>query len=99
MTGQRIVGIPVSLICMIGLTAGGGSAAESSASESGPIQRIEEAAKQVGKSIEESLKNTVKKVGEEHIPEKVEKKIKQAMEETVEGIEKTRKNIQKKFSQ
>jgi gas vesicle protein len=99
MNGQRTVGTLVSVICMIVLAAREGSAAESSTSESGPMQRIEETTKQVGKSIEESMKNTVKKVEEEHIPEKVEKKIKQAVDETVEAFEKTGKNIQKKFGQ
>lgn len=99
MPGQRTIGALISVICMLVFTIREGSAAESSTSESGPMQRIEETTKQVGKSIEESMKNTVKKVEEEHIPEKVEKKIKQAVDETVEAFEKTGKNIQKKFSQ
>ena len=99
MNGQRTVGTLVSVICMIVLATREGSAAESSTSESGRMQRIEETTKQVGKSIEERMKNTVKKVEEEHISEKVEKKIKQAVDETVEAFEKTGKNIQKKFGQ
>src|SRR5262245_44227367 len=71
-------------------------AAESPSGDPGLVQRIEEQAKQAGKSVEETFKNTVKKVEEERIPEKVEKKTKEIVNDVVEGFEKTGKNLEKK---
>lgn len=65
----------------------------------GPVEQIEESVKRAGKSVEESVKSTVKKIEDEHLAEKVEKKLKQTLDETVEGIEKTGKAIEKKFTQ
>jgi hypothetical protein len=89
----------VSVMGLHGLIAGLIHAGESQTSGPGPIERIEETAKKFGKSIEEGVKSTMKKIEEEHIPEKVEQKIKKTMDETVEGLERTGKEIEKKFSQ
>lgn len=97
MIRQCVVGRLLGFLILSGLLPNHGGAAEPSRSDPGPVERVEETAERVGKSIEESVRNTVKNVEDKHIPEKAQQRLKQLLDETAEGIEKVGKDIKKKF--
>jgi adenylosuccinate synthase len=75
-------------------------ASESSAdSKPGPVDKVGETIKKIGKKIEEGVTKTAKKVEDKHIPEKVEQKLKKAADKTAEGFSKAERKIKQKLAE
>jgi hypothetical protein len=60
--------------------------------------KVGDAAKKIGKKIEEGFKKTTKKLEDKHVPEKVEQKFRKAADKTVEGFEKADRKIKDKLA-
>jgi len=60
--------------------------------------KVGNAAKKIGKKIEEGFTKTAKKLEEKHVPEKVEKKFKKAADKTAEGFAKADRKIREKLA-
>ena len=75
-------------------------ASESSAdSKPGPVDKVGETVKKIGKKIGEGFTKAGKKIEEKHIPEKVEKKLKKAVDKTAEGFDKADRKIKQKLAE
>jgi hypothetical protein len=61
-------------------------------------EKVGDAAKKIGKKIEEGFKKTAKKLDDKHVPEKVEQKFKKAADKTAEGLEKADRKIKDKLA-
>jgi hypothetical protein len=70
----------------------------SSGSEPGPVDKIGETVKKIGKKIGEGFTKTGKKIEEKHVPEKVEQKLKKAVDKTAEGFAKAERKIKQKLA-
>ena len=61
-------------------------------------EKVGNAAKKIGKKIEEGFTKTAKKLEDKHVPEKVEQKFKKAADKTAEGFEKAGRKIKDKLA-
>ncbi len=61
-------------------------------------EKVGDAAKKIGKKIEEGFKKTAKKLEDKRVPEKVEQKFKKAADKTAEGFEKADRKIKDKLA-
>ena len=61
-------------------------------------EKVGNAAKKIGKKIEEGFTKTAKKLEDKHVPEKVEQKFKKAADKTAEGFEKAGRKIRDKLA-
>jgi hypothetical protein len=61
-------------------------------------EKVGNAAKKIGKKIEEGFTKTAKKLEDKHVPEKVEQKLKKAADKTAEGFEKAGRKIKDKLA-
>jgi hypothetical protein len=68
-------------------------------SQPGPVDKIGETVKKIGKKIGEGFTKAGKKIEEKHIPEKVEKKLKKAADKTAEGFSKADRKIKQKLAE
>jgi hypothetical protein len=96
MRKQIVAGFVVAL--MISMASLAVSRANESSGDKGVVEKAGEAAKKIGKKIEEGFKKTAKKIEDKHVPEKVEKKLKKAADKTAEGFEKAERKIKQKLA-
>lgn len=61
-------------------------------------EKVGNAAKKIGKKIEEGFTKTAKKLEEKRVPEKVEQKLKKAADKTAEGFGKAERKIRDKLA-
>jgi len=61
-------------------------------------EKVGDAAKKIGKKIEEGFNKTAKKLEDKHVPEKVEQKFKKAADKTAEGFGKAERKIKEKLA-
>lgn len=83
---------------MISMASLAVSRANESSGDKGVVEKAGEAAKKIGKKIEEGFNKTAKKIEDKHVPEKVERKLKKAADKTAEGFEKAERKIKQKLA-
>ncbi len=74
------------------------SAESESGNDASFSEKVGDAAKKIGKKIEEKFNKTAKKIEDKNVPEKVEKKFKKAADKTAEGFGKAERKIKEKLA-